>query len=486
MTSIKKNLGTGIFFTAINKYSNVFISLLISAVLARLLTPEEFGIVAIIAVFISFFNLLSDFGLGPAIVQDKTFTAEDNSSIFSFSILFGTVLGFLFYLAAPLIADFYNNEQLVNLGRLMSLSIFFNSLRVVPNALLLKKLKFKQLAVVSIVVNIISGGIAIVLAYKGFSYYALIIHSILTGFFIFLAYYYLEPVKISFEIDLSSLRKIIKFSTFQFLFNFINYFARNADNLLIGKYFSTAALGFYDKSYKLMKMPVSNLTHVFTPVLHPVLSRYQNDKDIIYRSYFKITKVLAMIGFPLSIFLFFSASEIITIIYGPQWIQSIPVFKILALTVGIQIILSSSGSIFQATNRTDLLFYAGLIGSILILIGIGYGVFIGKSLNDIGFGLLIAFLLNFFQAFYLLINKSLGKSLLKFLKILIFPSILSTSLVGALFLVQRFPVENVLLSLSLKTFVSVVVFGLLFVLSKNNRKLFQEYVWKIFKNRQKK
>ena len=203
--------------------------------------------------------------------------------------------------------------------------------------------------------------VAIILASLGFSYYALIINSILSGLLIFIAYYYLSPIKPSLVIRFSSIRKISKFSTFQFLFTFINYFAVNTDNLLIGKYFSPSALGFYDKAYKLMLMPVQNLTFVITPVLHPVLSEYQNEKKVIYDAYYKIVKLLAIIGFPLSVFLYFNASEIINIMYGPQWDQSIPVFKLLALTVGIQIVLSSTGSIFQATNRTDLLFYAGLI-----------------------------------------------------------------------------------------------------------------------------
>ena len=131
------------------------------------------------------------------------------------------------------------------------------------------------------------------------------------------------------------------------MFNFINYFSRNADNILIGKFFSSSALGYYDKSYRLMMVPVQNLTHVITPVLMPVLSKFQDDKRMVVDAYSKVTKLLATIGFPLSVFLYFSASEIIYILYGAQWEQSIPIFKLLALTVGIQVVLSSTGSIFK-------------------------------------------------------------------------------------------------------------------------------------------
>ena len=291
----------------------------------------------------------------------------------------------------------------------------------------------------------------------------------------------MAPVRPSFGLQLKSVRKIARFSIFQFFFNFVNYFSRNLDNLLIGKYFSPAALGFYDKSYRLMKMPVQNLTFVITPVLHPVLSNYQNDKKVIYNAYYKIVKLLAIIGFPLSIYLFFSTSEIINIVYGPQWEQSIPVFKLLALTVGIQIALSSTGSIFQATNRTDLLFYSGFLGAILMVGGIIYGVFIGKTLVSVGYGLLIAFILNFLQGFYLLTVKSLEHSFIKLLKVFLFPLILSINVGITLWLLSLFYINNIFLSFAIKSGAALIVFGIILIISKENLAFIKEYVGKMFK-----
>lgn len=481
MTDIRKNIRSGIFFNAISRYSNIVVSIFIGAILARLLTPKDFGVVAIIGVFISFFSLISKFGISAAVVQHKSLTDDDVSSIFSFSIAFGLLLSIIFFFLSPFIASFYNEPVLINLSRLMALAIFFNSLQVVPNALNMKKLRFKEIGIISVVVHIISGIVAIILAYLGFSYYALIINSILSGLLIFIAYYYLAPVKPSFFIRFSSIRKIAKFSTFQFLFHFINYFAGNTDNLLIGKYFSSSALGFYDKAYKLMLMPVQNLTFVITPTLHPVLSKYQDDKKLIYNTFYKIVKLLAIIGFPLSVFLYFSSSEIINIMYGPQWGQSIPVFKLLALAVGIQVVLSSTGSIFQATNRPDLLFYSGLISTILVVFGVLYGVFIGKSLISVGYGILIAFSINVFQAFYLLIEKSLNHSFTKFLKVFVFPMLLSLGVAIALWLASHFMFHNIVLSFVVKSGITIIVFGLILLSSKENLKFFKEYSLKMLK-----
>lgn len=421
MTSIRKSLGSGIFYTALAKYSGIIISIVIGAVLARLLTPEEFGIVALVTVFVSFFNLLSDFGLGPAVVQNQSLDDKDVHSIFSFSILLGFLLSGLFFLAAPLIAGFYNEPELINVSRLLSLAILFYSLQIIPKALFQKALKFKLIGLIAVIVQSFSGVVAIILAYAGFSYYALVIQSILVSGISLVIFYSLKPVKIVWRIQFSAIRKIIRFSSFQFMFNFINYFSRNADSILIGKFLGSAPLGYYDKSYRLMMMPVQNLTHVITPVLMPVLSKYQDDKNFIFNSYQKIVELLAIIGFPLSVFLYFSAGDIIHILYGPQWTQSIPVFKLLALTIGIQIVLSSTGSIFQTINRTDLLFISGLLSAITMVGGICYGIFIGKTLEAVGYGLIIAFTINFFQGFFFLVHKALNKSLIIFLKVFGFP-----------------------------------------------------------------
>lgn len=491
MPSIRNTVSSGIFYTALSKYSNVVISILITAFLARLLTPKEFGIVAIVMVFISFFQLLSDFGIGPAIIQNKELSKNDIQSIFTFSILFGAALASLFFVAAPFISEFYNEPEIENIAKLLSLAILFFSCNVVPQALNYKKLLFKQVGIISVVVQVITGSIAIFFAFKGYSYYALVIKSICDGLFIFIGNYLLSPVALGWRIRMSSILKIGRFASFQFLFNFINYFSRNADNLLIGKYFNTSALGFYDKAYKLMMMPVQNLTHVITPVLQPILSEFQDDKQRIFNAYLRVIKLLATIGFPLSVFLYFAAPEIIHIMFGPQWIESIPIFKILALTVGIQIVLSSSGSIFQAANRTDLLFISGFLSAITMVGGISYGVFIGKSLEAVGYGLIAAFTFNFFQGFYMLIRLVLKSSFLHFLRAFIFPFAISAGMIVTLFLTSYLGPTNIFYSILMKTLVGGVTFGLIFLTQSENRRFLKDNInkYQIFrfqKNKQNK
>jgi teichuronic acid exporter len=276
-------------------------------------------------------------------------------------------------------------------------------------------------------------------------------------------------------------KRIIRFSSFQFMFNIINYFSRNLDNILIGKFLGPAELGCYDKSYRLMTLPVQNLTHVITPVLMPVLSKYQDDKSTIYNTYLKVVNLLAVIGFPLSIFLYFAAPEIINVVYGPQWVQSIPVFKILALTIGIQMILSSYGAIFQAVNRTDLLFYSGFLSAAFMVGGIAYGVFINKTLVSVGYGLLVAFVINFFQGYFMLIQIALKHSFFKFLKILIHPVLISISMGLSLYIISFWLVEKNIYSLFIKMVVAFLSFVLVLLFKEQYRILLKKIALKVFR-----
>jgi teichuronic acid exporter len=477
MASFRKSFGSGIFYTAIAKYSNVILSLAIGAVLARLLSPQEFGIVAILTVFTIFFELLSDFGIGPAVVQTQNLDQHDLKSIFSFSIILGLVLSAIFFLLSPFIATFYQEDELINIGRLISLSIFFHSMIIVPKALIRKSLKFKQIGIYSVFIHLFVGIIAIFLAYNEFSYFSLVFMSIFNSFFTFLAFYWMSPVGITFRIRYSALRKISKFSTYQMLFNFVNYFSRNLDNILIGKYLGTSSLGYYDRSYKIMKMPVQNLTHIFSPVMPAMYASIKNDPLRIFNSYMQIVKLLATVGFPLSIFLYFAAPEIISLVYGNQWTESIPVFQILAFSIGTQMVMSSSGAIFQSTFRTDLLFVSGLLNSALIVSGILYGVFYGGSIESVGMGVLLAYSINFFVVFFILIKYALKESFMSFLKTFIIPLFISLLVGLTLWLVSSFDLGKPPISLLVKSALALFTFGCTFGIFKSNREL----VFKILK-----
>ncbi|MGL5318950.1 MAG: lipopolysaccharide biosynthesis protein [Bacteroidales bacterium] len=431
--SIKKNLVQGVLYTGVAKYSGVLIALIISAILARLISPKDFGIMSVATVLIAFFSIFTDFGIGPAIIQKKELTQEDYSRIFSFSFWSGLILALLFFLCAPLIAGFYQTETLTRVCRILSLNLFFVALNIVPNGLLYKEQRFRYIAMRTFFVQLFTGVIAVVAALKGAGIYALLINPVLSAIAIFLINYSQYPLRLRLGFGTESIRKIYSYSLFQFMFNIINFFSRNIDSLLIGKFLSMQQLGFYDKSYRLMMLPLENITQVISPVMHPVFSEMQNNKKHLAEAYLRVVKLLAYIGFPLSAFLFFSAEELILLVFGPQWQPSVELFRILSLSVGFQVILSSSGAIFQASNTTKLLFLSGVISSLLNVIAIGLGVFYFKNTQAIATGLVISYMINFIQNYVLLFVYNFNQSIWLFAKELYAPIVVSLILAGALF-----------------------------------------------------
>mgnify|MGYP000889080591 FL=1 len=457
--SIKTQMTVGIFFTAIAKYSNIFISLIVTAILARILSPEEFGIVAIATVIIVFFNMLTEIGIGPAIIQNKELNNDDLSNIFSFTIWFGLVLTIIFVLLAKPISIYYKTPLLETLSYYLSIAIFFNSAQILPNALIYKDKDFKFIAIRSFSIQLFAGILAVVSVFLGFGIYALLINPILSSILLFIISYIKKPIKFKLLFNIKALNKILSFSVYQFFFNLINYFSRNLDKLIIGKYLNNAMLGYYEKSYRLMMLPLQTITHVVSPVMHPIFSDLQNDYKKLSDSYLKIVKLLAYIGFPLSVLLFFTSKELVLLIFGMQWERSVPSFEILSFSVAFQIILSTSGSIFQASNSTKIMFLSGVLSTILTVVAILVGVFYFKTIEAVSIGIMISIIINFFQAYYLMYNIVFKSSIIKIIKCIFSPIVVSIILFLFLYGINYITLDlNMFISLLIKS-----IFSLLFV-----------------------
>lgn len=449
----------------IAKYATIFIQLIYNGILSRILIPEDFGIVAVVNVFVTFFMLFADMGIGSAVVQNKTLTEKETNNIFSFTVYLGLVLAAIFALFSIPMSWFYADRVYIPIGLLLSISLFFNTLNMIPNAVLLKNKRFRTVGIRLVVVTIISSILTIVLALNGFKYYSIVFNSIFISFFTFLWNYNSTRLKFSFKISMEPIQKIKEFSQFQFGFNFINYFARNADNLLIGKFLGNRALGFYDKSYRTMLYPVNNLTNVITPVLHPILSDHQNNKEYIYTQYVKVVKILSLLGAFFSAFLFVAAEEVIVILYGDQWKGAVTSFQFLALAVWAQMISSSSGAIFQSLGKTKLLFINGIITSTITVIAIILGIGL-QSINAVAAFVAIAYNSHFFITFYNLIKKGFGFNVWQFYKILIPHLLIFFITFLGLYFASLFKIDNVLISAFYKGFVALSFFIIALVLTK--------------------
>jgi PST family polysaccharide transporter len=331
---------------------------------------------------------------------------------------------------------------------------------VVPTALLRKSKRFGRLGLVIVLSHGLGGIVAIVLALHGWGTLSLAIKAILSAILIFASTLVLSRTPLRLRLDASLYRAVAEYAGYQLLFQFVYYFSRNLDKLLVGRYLGQASLGYYEKSYRLMLLPLQTFSQVISPVLHPVLSGIQDDKERIARALLSVTRVLALIGFPLAVFLSFSAKEIVLLVFGSQWDRSVSVFAILAWSVGWQMVQSPSGSILQALGRTDLLFVTGLISAVLLAGGVVAGLLQGTT-DAVATALLVAFTLNFFQGTVILVVIALRSRYSTFLRALGGPFATGTAVYGSLWLARYlldFGQFSLFASLLVKGLVALVTF----------------------------
>lgn len=464
-----KNFKKGMLFTSIGTYSNFFVQLVVNMILSRILTPKDYGVVAIMQVFIIFFNLMIESGMGPAIIQNKNLNNLDYKNLFNFSAIFAIILAIGFGLFGNILASLYNNDIYRVLTWIQSISILFNGLNIVPTAILNKRMQFKAVNFSLVFSNMCSAIVGITAAFLGYGVYALIYSAITAAFFNFICNRFFTKMTFSKKLDKRSIIEIWDFSKNQFGFNFINYFSRNSDNILIGKFMGAAPLANYNKVYQLLMLPNQMFLSVINPVLQPVLSEYQDDVEYIKSFYYKIIHLLGLIGIPLSIFLSTSSRQIILFMFGNQWVEAVVPFSILALTVWCQLTVSTTGAIFQARNQVKLLFFTGFVSAIILVSSIVIGLF-SNSIVGVAISLSIGFFISFFWNFSQLIVNSLYSSFFEFLKIFRSSVFLGLITFCALYFESYFDPKNYFISLLLRGAIfTIVMVGYVMLTDEKNK-----------------
>lgn len=410
--NIKSQIKKASLISFVTRYFRIFVQMILSVILARLLTPNEYGVVAIVTVFIVFFQQLSEAGLGSAVVQHKELTKKELNGLFVLTIIIGIVLSLVFCYFSYFIKYFYSNQEYLMIGRWLSLVIVFTTITTIPLGLMRRNKQFMRIGVIDIAVSLISGVLAVVLAYKGFSYYALIYRSILDAFLMFVFYFFYSPIKLGFDVAWSGIKKVYHFSIYQYFTQILTYFGRNADNLLIGKYLGAYSLGIYDKAYELMLYPLRNVTGLVSGIMHPIMVDYKHNKERVCEVYLKFFRLLTIIGVPISILFLFASQEIVLILFGQQWAAVIPVFQIFSVSIWLQMLISSAGSVFQTMNYTKHLFYINMASNLLTILAIIIGMHYG--LNAVALGIVLVVFLMLFPVFFWVFNRIFDYGFLKF------------------------------------------------------------------------
>ena len=348
------------------------------AVLARLIPPRDFGLVAMVTVGLELLVNFKDAGLSEATIQKKEINQNQVSTLFWLNVLVGTSLTIIMILMAPLLTWFYHEPKLNAITIVLSFTFIFDGLLIQHGALLNRQMQYKKLAIIEVIVRTLSKLIAILLALLGMGYWALVSMPLSLSFLRLILTWFVSKWIPSLPGKLRQVKDMITFGLHMTGINFTTFFKDQMDNILIGRFCGARLLGLYSKSYTIILMPVRSISWPIDSVMIPSLSVLQ-DTPLRYRSYFrKALETLTFFGQPITVFMFVAATEIILVLLGNQWRGAIPIFQILSLFGLCEITPTGHYLILTSLGKTARLFrweiFKNVIQSLALIVGLHWGV----------------------------------------------------------------------------------------------------------------
>ena len=427
-TGLKKQTIKGVFWSSVERFGTQFIVLITQIILARLLSPHDFGLIGILIIFITISNVFVDSGFGNALIQKKNANEIDFSTVFYCNIIISTVLYIILFCTSPFIAVFFNQKELAWLIRLVGLVLIFNSFGVVQFAIFRKKLIFKAIARATVIANILSALIGITLAYLNYGIMALAIQMILTHFLKTLLFWMQSSWRPKLMFSKQSFSELFQFGYKLLLSGLLDQIFQNVYLFIIGKLYTTKDLGHYTQARNFQQVPVSTLFAIVGSVTFPAFSKIQDDAEKLLIGVRKTIKILGFINFPLMLGLSVTAEPLFKYILGEKWLPAVPYFKLLCISGMLYTLHAVNLLILQVKGRSDLFLkvevYKKIIMIVAILIGINWGI-IGLVWSHVA----SSFISYFVNAVYS--KKLIGYSIMQQLKDL-FPTIITTIFMSTL------------------------------------------------------
>ena len=367
------------FWSAIQRFGGLAIGFVSNVVLARLLCPEDYGIIGLIMVFIGIADAMVDGGLGNALIQKKNVTRDDTSTVFTTNILFSFFLFLLIFFSAPAIEAYVNINKFSLYLRIEAVMILLRALYVVHYSMLNKDMDFQKLAKINLGVNAASTVIAILMAYSGFGVWSLIVRNLMLDLLAFIVYYLCYRTKLSLYISKESFRQLFGFGIFVAIANLLESLYSNLLSFILGKKFSVKELGYYNQAYSLEQIPVYSITSILNQVFFPFLSKEQDNRVKMREDVKRSIRVMSFFIYPLMIFLVCFAKPIIVLLYTEKWLPSVPFFQILCTIGFTNFLYHLNRSILKAVDKTQVLFYTQIVvcvvGLLFIMLAIPFGIY---------------------------------------------------------------------------------------------------------------
>lgn len=357
----------------------------INVALAHLLIPADFGLVAMAGVFMNLALIIADMGVSSALIQRKEVTEAHWSSAFWLNIIFGVALTAIFCFSAPLIARFYDHPELAPVFFALSFNFFISSFTIVQQTKLTRDMEFYGLMIRDIAAVFLSGALAIYLALKGWGVWSLVMQMLASTFVNNLFLWGSSTWRPRFILSIPAIKDFFVFSANLTGFQVINYFARNIDQLLIGKFLGSEILGYYSLAYKLMMLPLQNISWVLSKVMFPVLSKVQDEFERLQRAYIKMLQSISIMTFPLMSLLFVLAPQLIRVIYGEKWSAVTDLVRVLCFCGMFQSIGTISGLIYQSVGKTDVQLRMGILNTAVVFVTLVFCIQYGMTAVALGY-----------------------------------------------------------------------------------------------------
>lgn len=462
--SIKSKALRGTVWVALEKFSCQIIQFIIGIILARLLSPGDYGIVGMLAIFLSLANTLVDSGMTSALIQKQDRTDEDYSTTFVFNFVASLIIYVILFFAAPYIASFYKTPVLKSITRVISIPIVINSFSAVNRTKLSIELRFREQSIISVISLIFSGLIGIFMAFQGYGVWTLVIQSIVGSFVTSILLILITKWFPGLNFSKKAFEKLFGFGSRILGTSLLYTLYINMYTLVIGRAFSPVQVGYYNRGDGYAKLPVQTFAELAHKVYFPVLSKVQDDNQKLIIAYTKMVQLPMYLLFPILVGVAAIAEPLIVTMIGEKWLPCVPILQILCIGYMFGALTDLNLNLLMVKGRSDLILRLDLIKkpiafSILFLsipLGIMWMVIL-KSIYEV-----IAFLINCYYT-----KKILDYGALKQLKSVL-PIMLKSLAMGAIVYFSIYFISTMWLKLVVGIIIGVAIYLIFSLLSKDS------------------
>jgi O-antigen/teichoic acid export membrane protein len=422
--SFKKSIKVGVTWSSASQLGRQALQILTTVILARLLNPSDFGLVSMAMIVVGIAVLIKDLGSVAAIIQRKSVSQEFLSSIYWANLAAGLAITVIFFVLSPLIASLFNEPRVTLILQVLSLSFAVSSFGTVRQAILERNSNFKALAQIELTATGLGAIVGVSLAISKLGAWSLVAQYMVTTTLTAILLVCRREWRPYKYFRIEELKSIGNFSLNLIGFNLVNFFIRNSDSFLIGRFWGAQNLGYYTLAYQIMLFPLQNISAVVNRVLFPVYSQMQDDNKAFKTIYLKISGAIALITIPLMAGLFLAAKPFVLTVLGPEWLTVSILLMIFAPIGLIQSLGTMVGVIYQAKGRTDWMFRWSLLTAVIVIFGFFMGIrwgIVGVAVSYLMASILLSYP-NFFIPFKLVHLKV--SELIKFIRPILYCSII--------------------------------------------------------------